>query len=209
MNMEENMTKFIVSLNLADKISILAYFVTTISLFMVFFEFYYLAFGILFFSLIVDAFDGYIARKQNLVSNFGITLDSLIDILTYLILPNLILFQLGLNTIFHIFVYQLCLLTAILRLSYFSENQFVEENETKYYLGMPVYYYLFGVGLLIIFHTLFPKVSLFFTPIFLLTMGFFMIFRIKWFKFENMILILIIAGIEGAGFILYEILTII
>ena len=90
---------------------------------------------------VCDMFDGTVARKCKRTEEeklFGIELDSLVDVVNFLILPIIILFSLGINEIYAIPVFILYILFGVSRLAYF--NITVEDNNKprKYYDGLPV-----------------------------------------------------------------------
>jgi Phosphatidylserine synthase len=103
------------------------------------------AFVCLIVSGVCDLFDGMVARKIKRTDEeklFGIEIDSLADMVNFIMLPLVIAFALGLNTWYHLFIYCLYTLAAITRLGYFnigaSENNM--EVPVSYYSGLPVTY---------------------------------------------------------------------
>ena len=95
---------------------------------------------------IFDAFDGRVARtKKNRTEdekNFGIQLDSLVDVLAFGLFPALICYLLGMRGILGlpiVFFYVLC---AVVRLAFFNvlegNRQKTEGGANKIYRGLPV-----------------------------------------------------------------------
>lgn len=92
---------------------------------------------------ICDLFDGVIARKckrNDEEKNFGIQLDSLVDVMNFIALPIAIFFKVGMNSWYNIIVIGIFAICGIARLAHF--NIMVENNNTpvKYYSGLPVTY---------------------------------------------------------------------
>lgn len=97
----------------------------------------------LIFSGICDAFDGKIARKCKRTSNekyFGIQIDSLADMVSFIFLPIVIFYGLGFTSWYNILIFALFTLGGVIRLGYF--NVIAEEkavnNPVSYYSGLPV-----------------------------------------------------------------------
>lgn len=113
---------------------------------------------------ICDLFDGTVARmckRTEEEKNFGIQLDSLVDVISFLVVPILLVLRNAGIRWYSIIACVLYLLFGVARLAYFNVCQ--EENEDKdspikYYTGMPVTYaalifpvaYLIGVRISIL-----------------------------------------------------------
>ncbi len=86
-----------------------------------------------------DFFDGFIAKKFNITSNFGKRLDTLVDIINFGVAPALSLFTLLNNNYllynqflsYSIFLFVIC---SVIRL---SNHQLVTFNN-NYFIGMPI-----------------------------------------------------------------------
>lgn len=90
---------------------------------------------------VCDLFDGKVARmckRDNSEKNFGIQIDSLADIFSYVAVPIFIGYALGLNSLLNLFSYICIVLAGIIRLAYF--NITIEDNSkpVKNYSGLPV-----------------------------------------------------------------------
>ena len=102
-----------------------------------------LAIACLIIAGICDLFDGVIARRCKRTEeekNFGIQLDSLVDVIDFIALPVTILFKLQMNSWYQLIIIAIFAICGIARLAYF--NITVESNDTpvKYYKGLPVTY---------------------------------------------------------------------
>lgn len=92
---------------------------------------------------ICDGFDGKIARackRTNEEKSFGIQIDSLADMNSFIFLPVAISYGLGLNSWYHIIIYTLFTLGGIIRLGYFNilaEDSNKDKGVSKYH-GLPV-----------------------------------------------------------------------
>ena len=104
------------------------------------------AVGCLAFSGFCDLFDGTVARtKKNRTEdqkNFGIQLDSLCDIVCFGVLPAIILYFSGVDSILGIAFLVLYVLCALIRLAFFNvleaKRQKTEGGSIKYFRGLPV-----------------------------------------------------------------------
>lgn len=131
-----------------NKSVILTYIGLLISIFGIYICFYIedgikLAMICLIIAGICDLFDGVIARKcerNEEEKNFGIQLDSLVDVINFIVLPITIFLKLEMNSWYHISVIGIFVICGIARLAYF--NTMVQDNNTpvKYYIGLPVTY---------------------------------------------------------------------
>jgi len=98
------------------------------------------------FSGICDAFDGRVARsKKNRTEdekNFGIQLDSLVDVISFGLFPASLCYLMGVNCKFGVALCMLYCICAVCRLAYFnvleSNRQKTEGGSNKYYRGLPV-----------------------------------------------------------------------
>ena len=98
------------------------------------------AFICLILSGVCDLFDGTIARRckrDESEKEFGIQLDSLVDVVSFIIFPISIFISIGLNSIYHIFVYILYAIFAVARLAYFNIST-SKDKPVKHYTGLPV-----------------------------------------------------------------------
>lgn len=96
----------------------------------------------LMFSGVCDAFDGKVARackRDKEEKEFGIQIDSLADTISFVILPVIILYGMGLTKWFNIIIYVFYSLAGIIRLAYFNvKANESKEEKMKYYSGLPV-----------------------------------------------------------------------
>ncbi len=92
---------------------------------------------------VLDGFDGKIARackRTEQEKEFGIQLDSLADMVSFIFLPIAICYGLGLNEYYHVAIYALYALGGVIRLAYFNvmANETGKDGPVKYYKGLPV-----------------------------------------------------------------------
>ena len=88
-----------------------------------------------------DLFDGAVARRVNRTEEekqFGIQLDSLVDVMSFIALPVTIFCAMGMTKIWQIAVYVLYAVSGIARLGYFNVMTADENGPVKYYTGLPV-----------------------------------------------------------------------
>jgi len=125
---------------------------------------------LMFVSLVLDAFDGAVARKLNKVSNFGKQMDSLADLLAFGLAPVVFGFM-QIRTSFAMAAYLAFIAAGLLRLARY--------NVTKmkgYYYGMPITLNALFIPLIFILN-----VPLLFYPYIYIILAFLMItpFKIK------------------------------
>lgn len=101
-----------------------------------------LAFMCLMISGVCDMFDGKVARmckRDEEEVAFGIELDSLVDVVCFIILPIIIYLSLGFNAWYNILSYILLAICGIARLGYFNVCTATKDGKpVKYYEGLPV-----------------------------------------------------------------------
>lgn len=92
---------------------------------------------------ICDIFDGPIARKckrSKKEKMFGIEIDSLADIVNFVVFPIVIFHCMGYNEWYHNVIYTMLALGGVIRLGYFNVEalSFHLGGPVKYYSGLPV-----------------------------------------------------------------------
>lgn len=182
-----NSRLFIIKLNWIDYLSLTGVLFSGLAIGLILNEQYAFALSLLFLAMLTDAFDGLLARKFHIQREFGRYLDSFIDVIDYLLAPVLFLYLWGVNTWYYVLVLFLFLICGIIRLSVFNETGNVKnEAEDLSYLGMPVFWSVFFLGILYILswiiskHLLFPFIAILFASFALL-----MVCNRKFYKFKN------------------------
>ena len=92
---------------------------------------------------ICDLFDGMVARKFKRNEDekaFGIELDSLVDVLSFIALPVTIFMSIGFNSPLHLIIYIIYSIAGIARLGYFNVVTADGDGPVKYYSGLPITY---------------------------------------------------------------------
>lgn len=92
---------------------------------------------------ICDAFDGKVARKckrSNEEKSFGIQIDSLADMVSFIFLPITIFYGLGYTSWYNVVIFAIFTLGGVIRLGYFNviAEDKKQEGPVKYYSGLPV-----------------------------------------------------------------------
>lgn len=91
---------------------------------------------------VCDLFDGKIARmckRDEEEKAFGIQIDSLADIISYVALPVVIGYSLGLNRWYMILAYVALILAGVIRLGFFNVcASSLDDKPVKNYKGLPV-----------------------------------------------------------------------
>ncbi|NPV51255.1 MAG: CDP-diacylglycerol--serine O-phosphatidyltransferase [Candidatus Methanofastidiosum sp.] len=87
---------------------------------------------IVFLCIFFDSFDGFLARRKNNSADFGKTLDSLSDIISFGVVPSLIFINYGDNSIIALLLGVIYVIFGLLRLSRFNA---IDSSE---YYGLPI-----------------------------------------------------------------------
>lgn len=92
---------------------------------------------------ICDAFDGKVARKckrSNEEKSFGIQIDSLADMVSFVFLPITIFYGLGYTSWYNVIIFAMFTLGGVIRLGYFNviADEKGKDGPVKYYSGLPV-----------------------------------------------------------------------
>lgn len=96
----------------------------------------------LMFAGICDLFDGTIARRckrTNEEKAFGIELDSLVDVISFIALPLVILGSIN-SELYYLPIYIIYSIFAVARLAHFNITTPNDNKPVKYYEGLPVTY---------------------------------------------------------------------
>lgn len=84
---------------------------------------------------VCDLFDGFIARKckrNDVQKEFGVQIDSLVDVISFLVFPSVILLKMNPATSVLAILY---MIAGVTRLAWFNIHT---DGNTKYYQGLPV-----------------------------------------------------------------------
>ncbi|MBR2523480.1 MAG: CDP-alcohol phosphatidyltransferase family protein [Clostridiales bacterium] len=101
------------------------------------------AFCCLMLSGICDLFDGAVARKVKRTDEekaFGVELDSLVDVISFIVLPIVLFCAIGFVSVYHFILYSFYAIAGIARLAYFNIDTADTQGPVKYYTGLPVTY---------------------------------------------------------------------
>jgi len=97
---------------------------------------YEVAAWLLFFAVVCDLLDGKLARRMNVVSAFGKELDSLCDIVSFIIAPVVFALSLGYTNILALIIYGIFVVAGATRLARFN----VKDGIISHHQGVPVPY---------------------------------------------------------------------
>ena len=92
---------------------------------------------------VCDLFDGAVARKCERTEEekaFGVQIDSLVDMISFIALPITIFVALGMTHIYQIALYVIYAICGVARLAYFNVMTADENGPIRYYTGLPVTY---------------------------------------------------------------------
>ncbi len=101
------------------------------------------AFACLVVAGVCDLFDGMVARRcqrSEAQKQFGIQLDSLVDVMSFLALPVTIGLKIGMDRWYYILVLIVFCVCGIARLAYFNVTTEGGDGPVAYYRGLPVTY---------------------------------------------------------------------
>lgn len=91
---------------------------------------------------ICDMFDGKIARKipnrTEHDKDFGVEIDSLADIVAFIVVPAFTIYHLGMNNWWQIILLTIYVICGIIRLGYFNVVMSDKNKAIEYYMGLPV-----------------------------------------------------------------------
>lgn len=157
-----NKRLFIIQLNWVDGFSLSGLACALFAIGCIFKQKFDFAISLLCIAMLIDIFDGILARKFDTCRPFGRHLDSFIDVIDYLVAPLLLFYLSGFTRWYQVAVLILATMAGIVRLSVFNEiGNIKNARGDACYLGMPVYWM---IPILMIFHALswfFPVQSLF------------------------------------------------
>jgi CDP-diacylglycerol--serine O-phosphatidyltransferase len=101
----------------------------------------WVAFALIPLAFLMDALDGWVARKMHRSSMFGLDLDSLADIVSFGVAPAVVGFTLGLrggwDTLILIY-FIACGISRLARFNVTAESMSDESGKVKYFEGTPI-----------------------------------------------------------------------
>jgi len=198
-------SRFIVKLNFVDYITLSSVVTTSFSVVFALEGYLYFATALLFIAMLADAYDGILARKYGVERSFGRYLDGFMDVLIYLVSPSIIWYLSGFTGWYSIFL-MLMIASGCIRLSVFNEMGNIQESDGLSYLGMPVFWSVFILGIGKVLSLWLPQTLLFFLlATTLCIFSFFMLYRARFFKFKSMNQIL---GITLGGASLFSLIEV-
>jgi len=185
-------SRLIVRLNRVDYITLSSVITTCFAVAAALEGYLFFATGLLYLAMLADAYDGILARKYGLERPFGRYLDGFMDVLIYLVAPSIIWYLSGFTGLYGIFLI-LLISVGCIRLSVFNEVGNIEESDGLSYLGMPVFWSVFILGIGKLLSLLLPETLLFILlALTLVAFSYCMLYRARFFKFKSMNQILLI-----------------
>ena len=112
----------------------------------------YLSLICLLISGLCDTFDGTIARhlkRNDKEKEYGIQLDSLVDVVSFGLFPIIICYGLGYKSYINILIYCIYIFCGITRLAYFN----IDSENAKYFKGLPITMSSFILSIIILITT--------------------------------------------------------
>lgn len=93
-------------------------------------------------ALVCDMFDGKVARgiksRTDNEKAFGVEIDSLADIVAFIVVPTITIYQIGLDRVYQLVLLAFYVVAGIIRLAYFNVCMSDKDHAIKTYLGLPV-----------------------------------------------------------------------
>ncbi|NYT03247.1 MAG: CDP-diacylglycerol--serine O-phosphatidyltransferase [Candidatus Methanofastidiosa archaeon] len=123
---------------------------------------------IVFLCIFFDSFDGFLARRKNNSAEFGKTLDSLSDIISFGVVPSLIFINYGDNSIIALLLGVIYVIFGLLRLSRFNA---IDSSE---YYGLPI-----TIGAIFVILLFLSKINFYLYSILLILTSFLFISSLK------------------------------
>lgn len=196
--------KFIVNLNKVDIYTLCCVPLSMYALVLLIGKHYAPALVLLYVSIFVDCTDGVLARKYQLTSLVGRYLDSFCDVLNYLIVPAVFIYQLGMQQWFYLIIIAFFIALGIVRLAVVNDLGIVKNDKGEpCYLGLPVWHLSFCLGiiyclsLIINMQFIFPLLA-----VALAAHSFFMIYNIKTKKVTSLLSLTVATLGQAALFLL-------
>jgi phosphatidylserine synthase len=121
--------KFIVNLNLVDIYTLFCVPLSMYALVLLIGKQFEPALVLLYLSIFVDCTDGVLARKYKLSSVVGRYLDSFCDVLNYLIVPAVFIYQLGMQEWYYLIVMAVSIALGIVRLAVVNDLGIVKNKK--------------------------------------------------------------------------------
>lgn len=91
---------------------------------------------------VCDMFDGKVARstknRSEQEKDFGVQIDSLADIVAFIVVPALTIYRIGLTNVYQLILLSLYVVAGIVRLAYFNVCMSNKNEAIKSYQGLPV-----------------------------------------------------------------------
>ncbi len=200
--------RFIVQLNWVDYLTLSGVLWSSLSIALSLSGHFAFALSLLFVAMLVDAFDGILARKYGLEREFGRYLDSFVDVLDYLVAPAIFLYCWGFSGILDSMILMFFVICGIIRLSVFNQVGNLKEanNDKLSYWGMPVFWSIFIIAAAYLLALLVNQVIVFaLLAVILVIYSILMIYNGRFYKFQDikLILILVLGGIILFSFLGY------
>lgn len=104
-------------------------------------QFLWMAFVLLPVALIMDGFDGWVARKRKKWSRIGADLDSLADVVSFGVAPAVLAFTLGMRGFWDICVlvfFVVCGISRLARFNVTAADMADPDGKVKYFEGTPI-----------------------------------------------------------------------
>ena len=91
-------------------------------------------------AMILDSFDGRVARMTNTQSAFGVQLDSLADLVSFGVAPAVVMYRFALSDLgfMGVFAAFLFIAAGAIRLARFNVQAAGEEGPSRYFIGLPI-----------------------------------------------------------------------
>ena len=129
---------FIVALNWVDLVTLGSLLLACLGLLAALHNRLSLALAVMLLAFLVDILDGALARRFGQTTELGRYLDSLGDVVTYLLLPMFVLYQFGLRDPLSLALMFGFVAAGVLRLARFNTTGVIADEAGLYYLGLPV-----------------------------------------------------------------------
>lgn len=133
MRKENDIRNFV---NIPDYISIGNLLSGVLSIFMALEGYYLIAAGLILLGAIFDLFDGRVARKLNMASEFGVQLDSLCDVVSFVVAPAVFAYSIVGQEWYVKLILALYVVAGVLRLARYNVTGTTDGG--KYFEGVPV-----------------------------------------------------------------------
>lgn len=168
-----NTRRFIVIHNPPTLVTLLGLFLSLSAIYFALHQKMNMALILLMYAGIADLFDGFVARRcelSELDRRFGVQIDSMVDVVSFVIAPMVMGYQMGMDTWWALLALIFYSYAGVMRLAVFNAEQ-KDDTPVTHYRGLPVTYMAFILPLTLLLFSHWAPSWMLSTVLFLLFAG--------------------------------------